>query len=71
MSQGEDNTGSGLSGEINIILFASLGISFLQEKEEIDHPLSYCLFVLWQPSGLNAFYRETDFQRSSNSVKII
>lgn len=33
MSLGADNTCSGLNGEINIILFASLGISFLQEKE--------------------------------------
>lgn len=32
-SLGGDNTGSGLNGEITIILFASLGISFLQEKE--------------------------------------
>jgi hypothetical protein len=55
MSQGEDNTGSGLSGEINIILFASLGISFLQEKEEIDHPLMLLPFCFMTAQWIKCF----------------
>lgn len=51
MSQGEDNTGSGLSGEINIILFASLGISFLQEKE--DWPSTYAIAFVFYDSPVD------------------